>query len=90
VDGAPPESQSRSSQTNLASLLAFLERIGDHRLTYRLQHIRDAIMVCVDVPGERWEIEFFDDGRVEVERFISTGTIEDENLLAILIEKYTD
>lgn len=33
-------------------------------------------MVMVATPGVRWEIEFMDDGSVEVERFRSTGKIE--------------
>jgi hypothetical protein len=32
-------------------------------------------MVLVTVPGERWEVEFFADGSIEVERFISNGEI---------------
>lgn len=30
-------------------------------------------MVRVDVPGERWEIDYFADGEIEVERFTSLG-----------------
>jgi hypothetical protein len=33
-------------------------------------------MMSVAVPGERWEIEFFDDGRIELERFVSQGVAE--------------
>ena len=25
------------------------------------------------IPGERWELEFFEDGTVELERFVSAG-----------------
>ena len=32
-------------------------------------------MVTVAVPGELWEVEFFEDGSVEVERYKSDGTI---------------
>lgn len=38
----------------------------------------EAIMVSVAVPGERWEIEFFDDGHVELERFVSQGVDDKE------------
>lgn len=34
------------------------------------------IMVCVVTPGVYWEIEFSDDGEIEVERYISEG-VED-------------
>lgn len=77
-------------QTSLAKILVFLERLDQHNIAHRIQQVRDAIMVCVDVPGQRWEIEFFEDGHVEVERFVSTGSIEGEDVLNELITKYGD
>ena len=74
----------------LGNLLALLESLDRSRIWYRLEHIRDSVMVFVAVPGERWEIEFFPDAHVEVERFRSTGEIEDARVLASLIEKYGD
>ncbi len=50
-------------------------------------------MVQVNVPGQRWEIEFVDYGdevQVEVERFTSNGHIEDEAALAELFAKFSD
>lgn len=41
-------------------------------------------MVMVFVPGEHWEVEFMDDGGVEVERFRSDGQISDESSVAEL------
>ncbi len=39
-------------------------------------------MVELAIPGERWEVEFFEDGHVEVERFRShPGGLEDESIL---------
>jgi hypothetical protein len=32
-------------------------------------------MVEIAVPGKRWEVEFMDDGTIEIEKFISTGQI---------------
>ncbi len=75
---------------SLAKLLAFLQRLEDAHIWYRLKHVRESIMVLVAVPGERWEIEFFDDDHVEVERFTSSGTIEDEPVLDDLIAKHGD
>ena len=40
------------------------------------------------VPGERWEIEFFVDGLVEVECFVSNGDIYDEAMLIALFDSY--
>ena len=66
-------------------LLNFLEQLGKAKISYDLISVRDAIMVVVTVPGERWEVEFFGDSHVEVERFISTGNIEAENVLSSLV-----
>ena len=38
-------------------------------------------MVLAALPGEHWEIEFFADGSVEAEQFISGGEIYDEGVL---------
>jgi len=64
------------SSASLAELLDFLGRLETHHLSYRLEHNRpESITVLVAVPGERWEVEFMDDGQMEVERFASDGTI---------------
>ena len=65
-------------------LLAFLRRLEEHQIHYRLNKVRDAIMVEVAIPGQRWEVEFFPDGSIEVEEFITTGTIEDASVLDAL------
>ncbi|MBI3468134.1 MAG: hypothetical protein HY000_34440 [Planctomycetes bacterium] len=73
------------AKTTLGALLDFLERLEKHRISYRLEHNRpESIMVVVAVPGERWEVEFMQDGEVEVERFASDGKIGGEELLASL------
>jgi hypothetical protein len=65
-----------AEQTNsLQKLLEFLDELERHKIYFRLERDRsEAIMVRVDVPGERWEIEFFADGEVEVETFRSTSS----------------
>ena len=73
-----------------ANLLSFLNDLRDAKIDYRLSHQReDAIMVEIAVPGERWEVEFLDDGSVEVEVFRSEGTIHDASLLGALIERHS-
>jgi hypothetical protein len=57
----------------------FLGRLDSAGLSYRLDRVRDAIMVHVAIPGERWEVEFMDAGGVEVERFRSDGLIQDDS-----------
>lgn len=47
-------------------------------VTYELSFARpEVLMLSVAVPGERWELEFFEDGHIELERFVSTGVEED-------------
>jgi hypothetical protein len=77
-----------STGNPLENLLAFLDRVESSKIWYRLERVRDALMVVVTVPGERWEIEFFADGSVEVERFISTGKIESDETFDELFRRY--
>ncbi|HEX8599441.1 MAG TPA: hypothetical protein VF952_13100 [Chloroflexia bacterium] len=79
-----------ATRNSLAKLLTFLDRLEEAHISYRLDHVRDSVMVIVAVPGERWEIEFFEDDHVEVERFISSGSIEDESALDELFTKHGD
>jgi hypothetical protein len=56
------------------SLHDFLRELNETKTHYRLLSVREAaVLVEVAVPGERWEIEFFDDRGPEV--FRSDGTI---------------
>ena len=71
-------------------LLPFLDRLEEKKIYYRLNRVRDAIMVEVAVPGERWEIEFFEDNHIEVERFVSDGEILDERELHDLFKRFSD
>jgi hypothetical protein len=75
-------------RSSLGKLLRFLDQLELAKLAYRLEHVRDSIMVVVAVPGERWEVEFFDDGQVEVERFSSSGKIESEDVLDRLVAEH--
>jgi hypothetical protein len=79
------------SQAPFDKLTTFLKHLEAARLHYTLaSHRDDAIMVLVTVPGERWEIEFFGDGSVEVERFRSNGEIGGEESLQELLTTYAD
>ncbi len=62
--------------TALESAAVLCAQLDRRKAVYDLRVVREALMVVVAVPGERWEIEFFDDGRVELERFISRGVVE--------------
>ena len=77
--------------TQNAHLLSFLNELRRGKIYYRLsQHRDDAIMVEVAVPGERWEVEFLDDGSVEAEVFRSDGTIHDASVLDQVLKKHSD
>src|SRR5207253_1445505 len=79
------------SRNVLAKLISFLTDLENREISYSLAHNRDeAITVSVAVPGERWEVEFFDDGSIEVERFISNGEIHGEEILKELFARYAD
>jgi hypothetical protein len=74
-----------------SKLLAFLERLEKVKISYSLEHSRDdAILVSLVVPGEYWEIEFLADGEIEIERYVSDGTIEDETALEEFFAKHSD
>jgi hypothetical protein len=82
---ATPIPVSHLDPTSFQKLLDFLNKLGEQKVPYRLSCWREeAIMVELATPGERWEIEFFADGHVEVERFRSDGHIADESALTDL------
>ncbi|WP_242154854.1 hypothetical protein [Sphingomonas sp. BAUL-RG-20F-R05-02] len=59
-----------------STIHAFLKQLDVSRTRYSLTSIREgAVMVHVVLPGERWEMEFFEDRGPEVEVFRSDGTI---------------
>jgi hypothetical protein len=41
-------------------------------------------------PSEHWEVEFWDDGNVHIERFASSGQVDDADLVALLDELRAD
>ena len=47
-------------------------------------------MVEVAVPGQRWEVEFMEDGSVEIEKFISDGRYYDGAELEVLFRDFSD
>lgn len=73
-----------------SELLALLRRLEAARIHYTLRHSRhDAVMVEVAVPGERWEIDFLEDGDVDVEVFRSAGGVQAaDGLLDQLIQTH--
>lgn len=75
----------------MKKLLDFLNSLEDKKIYYKLNKVRnESIMVEVAVPGERWEVEFMDDGTIEIEKFISNGNFYDEKELEYLFDNFSD
>jgi hypothetical protein len=54
----------------------FIRELDASKTHYALTSVREgAVMLLVTLPGERWEIEFFDDREPEIEVFRSDGCI---------------
>jgi hypothetical protein len=69
----------------LNRLLAFIAELDRRSIHYSIaSHRSMALMVEIDLPGEKWEVEFMDGGGLEIERFRSDGQIADETALADL------
>ena len=65
-----------AERSGFTVLIDLLNRFEQQKIQYRLGHHREeAVMIEAAVPGERWEVEVFDDGHIEFERFRSDGHI---------------
>src|SRR4051812_10087067 len=71
---------------SLQLLLTFLDELDENKIFFRLDRCRsEAKIVRIDVPGERWEVEFFPAGEIEVEIFRSDeGVLGPEKTLLAL------
>jgi hypothetical protein len=73
------------------SIYEWMSKLKEANIHFTLATFRDdALMLQISVPGERWEVEFFRDGTVEIERFRSDGKIEGANALKELLRHYAD
>ena len=79
------------ASATISDLLEILSRLKSANIYYRLSdHTQGAIMIEVAVPGERWEIELHDDGRIGVERFVSAGGVKGHTALQELFDRFSD
>jgi hypothetical protein len=63
--------------TTLEDVLRFCNALNERRASYKLSVDRpEAIRVTLDIPGERWEIDFFPDGEIELDRYVSQGVVQ--------------
>lgn len=88
-----PSTPTRIAPANVFhELLAFLQRLKDAKIAHTIRHSRpDAVMVEIVVPGERWEVDFLEDGDIDVEVFRSAdGVFAADDHLDRLIETFGD
>ncbi len=72
----------------LNKFLTFLNQLEQQKINYQIDHHRDeSVMITVSIVGERWEIEFLENGDIEVEKFISNGEIAGEEALKEIFER---
>ena len=75
----------------LDNMLDLLRRLDKAKIYFTLLRVRDeAIMVMAHVPGERWEIEYMEDGTIMVEVFRSDGEIRGQKALDQLFSEFSD
>lgn len=73
----------------LKELINFLNQLENSHIFYKLNKVRnEAIMVEIAVPGQRWEVEFMEDGTVEIEKFISDKDMYDVRELETLFKYF--
>jgi len=75
---------------HLETVLSLLKRLQGARIYYTLAHNQeDAITIQVVVPGQRWEIDCYVDGAIEVEIFKSDGTMQDATIIDRLFHDFS-
>ena len=75
----------------VGDILVFLRRLESAGIYFEVTTTQPtAISVLVTVPGERWEVDFHEDGSISVERFMSDGSIFDEEAIAELLAKFSN
>jgi len=78
----------RPINMKVPKLHEFIRELESSQTHYTLTSVREgAVMVQVALPGERWEIEFFEDRQPEIEIFRSEGEISGPEKLPELFEK---
>jgi hypothetical protein len=63
--------------------LEFLFALQDAKITFRLDCVRDAIMVVIPTPSSYYEVEFFADGHIERQIFGPAGAVHQTTLEGI-------
>lgn len=74
----------------MRTLIDLLDKLEEKKIFFKLGKIRESILIEIAVPGERWEVEFFADESIQVERFISVGDIGNQDELELLFTSFSD
>jgi hypothetical protein len=75
----------------LKPILRLLKRLQEASISYKLAHNQeDAITAEIVVPGQRWEVDFYLDGTIDVEIFKSDGKIRNEDAIDELFRQFAD
>lgn len=75
----------------MSRLCSFLGKLNEAHISYHLQMVsemHDSILVEIAVPGERWEVNFYVDGHIYVEKFIGTGEVFGESELQKIFDEF--
>ncbi len=76
---------------SLKNILNFLRKLDEKSISYTISNpIDNSIMIIVCLPGQRWEVEFMEDGTIEIEKFLSNGEIYGEEEIEKLFENFSD
>ena len=77
--------------TTISEVIGLLARLKAAKIHYRLADPTEAaIMVDIAVPGERWEVECHEDGRISIEVFVSRNGVQGDELLDELFRRFSD
>jgi len=79
MDGRSDSALGSPEAETYGRLLDFLNRLDQRHVHYSLGHTRpESVMVDLALPGQRWEVEFMSDGTIEIERYQSIASVEND------------
>ena len=73
----------------VADLIALAQRLDAAAISYELAINRNAVSFMIAVPGERWEVDFLENGTLDVEVFKSDGSISNGRKLDDLFARFS-
>jgi len=77
--------------TTFEKLMEILQTLEQSKVFHALLYTREnAVTISATVPGQRWEIDVFSDGEIEVEIFTSDGTLYGQDKLDQLVREFSE